>query len=93
MSTDDVAIEKRNRMRLALAAYAYEFEDDSIMSDQEFDALAKAIRPDVRTGNAEMDNFFATEFNPCTGQWVHVHLGLKRLRELYNTIYRKDRAV
>jgi hypothetical protein len=41
----EVAIERRNRIRVALAAWAYERYADPIMSDAEFDKLAQAIRP------------------------------------------------
>ena len=30
--------EIRNRIRLSVAAYAYEYKDDPIMSDDEFDS-------------------------------------------------------
>ena len=33
--------EIRNRIRLSVAAYAYEYKDDPIMSDDDFDKLAK----------------------------------------------------
>ena len=39
--------ETRIRIKVAVAAYAYEVMDDPIMSDAEFDRLARAIRPSV----------------------------------------------
>ena len=32
--------EIRNRIRISVAAYAYEYKDDPIMSDENFDKLA-----------------------------------------------------
>jgi hypothetical protein len=64
---------------VALAAWAYERYAEPIMSDAEFDALALAIQPHLKTGHAKLDRFFATKFNPSTGQWVWKHPELDRL--------------
>lgn len=75
-------VETRNRIRLAVAAYAYEVEDSPIMSDAEFDRLARSIRPTMTTGSARLDWFFLTQFDPSTGVWVHKHpdkAGLRRI--------------
>ena len=82
-----VEVERRNRIRLAVAAYAYEFRNTSIMSDGEFDELAKQIDPTVATGHAVMDRFFATQFQPDTGQWIHKHPELGKLVNLYQKHY------
>ena len=37
--------EIRNRIKLSVAAYAYEFVGDSIMSDHEYDELSRKINP------------------------------------------------
>lgn len=66
-------METRNRIRVAVAAFAYEVENDPIISDAEFDRLAASIRPTVLTGNTRLDWFFLTQFDPSTGQWVHRH--------------------
>jgi len=79
--------ERRRRIRLAVAAAAYELFDQPVMSDAEFDQLAREIMPKFRTGHDALDRFFATEFDPDTGVWVRRHPeqdGLKRiLREVY----------
>lgn len=74
--------ECRNRIRVAAAAYAYEIENDPILSDSEYDILAKSIRPSILTGNAELDNFFAEVFSPDTGIWVHKHPDKEGLRRV-----------
>lgn len=82
------ALELRKRIRVAAAAYAYEVENDPVMSDAEYDELAKSIRPDVQTGNPTMDTFFAQVFSPDTGVWVHQHpdkAGLRRVARLLRT--------
>ena len=79
-----VEIERRNRIRLSVAAFAYEFENDSIMNDGDFDALAETIDVNMDTGNALMDTFFREQFSPHTGQWIHDHPELDKLKKLYD---------
>ena len=80
--------ERRHRIRLSVAAYAYEFENTSIMPDADFDDLAKLIDPQVSTGHAVMDQFFLTEFQPDTGQWIHKHPELDKVKQLYHKVYK-----
>jgi NAD-dependent DNA ligase len=80
--------EIRNRIKLSVAAYAYEMEDDSIMSDADFDNLCREIKVNETTGNEKMDNFFKTEFNPSTGQWIHKHPELNKIAEIYKKYYK-----
>lgn len=83
----DVEVERRNRIRLSVACYAYEFGFDHVMTDAEWDELAKAIRPNMMTGNKVMDKFFREEFKPFTGQWIHAHPELDRVAYLYTQYY------
>lgn len=87
-SDDVVAAERRNRIRLAVAAYAYEFENDPILSDEDFDALAKAIQPHVTTGHPVLDEFFLARFQPYTGLWVREHPDIAGLARTYNRLWR-----
>lgn len=82
--------EIRNRIRVAVAAYAYEVESDSIMSDGEFDALARTIDPEIETGNRDLDHFFWTFFEPHTGSWVREHPEIDGLRRIYLERGRED---
>lgn len=77
-----------NRIRLSVAAYAYEFRDESFMSDAEFDALSKQIDPSVKTGNRKLDNFFKKHFVPDTGMWIRSHPELDKLSHIYDTYYK-----
>ena len=74
--------EIRNRIRVAVAAYTYEVENDPILSDAEFDALCLTINLEVDTGNAVMDKFFREEFDPNTGSWVHRHPNKEGLAQI-----------
>lgn len=79
----DEEVERRNRIRLAVWAYAYEAHDDPIATDAEFDGLAATIRPEMSTGNPKLDRFFATEFSPITGMWVRAHPDRRGLHRIY----------
>lgn len=79
--------EIRNRIQLCIYAYAYEKENDSVISDGEFDKLCLAIDPQLDTGNKKLDDFFKKEFDPSTGQWIHIHPELDKIAELYKKYY------
>ena len=81
--------ETRNRIKLAVYAYAYEFMSDSVVSDGDFDKLALEIDLSVNTRRPELDAWFRKEFQPDTGQWVHSHPELNKIAELYKRYYAK----
>ena len=81
--------EIRNRIRLSIAAYAYEYKDDPIMSDNEFDSLAKKINVNEKTGNRKLDNFFKKHFETDTGMWIRKHPELNKIDFIYQK-YRKN---
>ena len=83
--------EIRNRIRLSVAAYAYEFKDDPIMSDEDFDKLAKQINPDKKTGNRKLDNFFRKEFSTDTGMWIHKHPEKNKLEQIYENFFKNKK--
>lgn len=87
----DVCLERKNRQRLALAAYAYEFKADSIMSDDEFDKLSLKIRPQMKTGNELIDKFYREQFHPDTGQWIHDHPELDKVAAIYYMYKNKNK--
>lgn len=80
--------QRRYRIRLSLAAYAYEFHDDPIMTDADFDDLSGRVDTNIKTGDEEMDAFFEKKFDPSTGQWIHDHPGLDRLAWIYNRYFK-----
>lgn len=73
--------ERRNRIYLSVYAYLYEFEHNSPISDDEFDELSLAIKPEMETGHPVLDKFFREEFDPSTGMWIHKHPELDKVRE------------
>ena len=84
----DYSKEIRNRIKLSVAAYAYEYKDDSIMSDADFDALSLEINPKDKTGNRKIDNFFKKHFQPDTGMWIRFHPEKQKLEYIYKTYYK-----
>ena len=80
--------ERRNRIRLSVAAYAYEVFSESLMTDAEFDALAMKIEPSVSTGHAVLDRFFYGQFDPFTGIWVLHHPNQAGLRRICLQVYK-----
>jgi len=84
----DYCKETRNRIKLSVVAYAYEFKNDAIMSDAEFDELALKINTSVSTTNPQLDYFFAKHFQPDTGMWIHKHPELSKLDDLYERYYK-----
>lgn len=82
--------ERRLRIRLAVAAYAYEICSEPIMSDSEFDSLCLRVNLSADTGNNKMDAWFRDNFNPSTGQWIHKHPELTGIIYLWKTFYKKS---
>ena len=82
------ANERRNRIRLSVAAYAYEILDNPVMSDSVYDLLAKQIDTSVDTGNAVMDEFFRGHYTPHSGVWVRKHPDQLGLLRIYMSVWR-----
>lgn len=82
-NSEAATLERRRRIRLSLAAYAYEIMNDSIMSDAEYDKISLEINVDQATGNDKLDQFFKGEFSADTGQWIHKHPELDKLAAMY----------
>lgn len=73
MYSDTINSETKNRIKLAVAAYAYEVLNLPIMTDSEFDDLAKKIDLTVNTRRPDLDKWFRGNFSPSTGMWVLNH--------------------
>ena len=82
----EVEIERRNRIQLSIAAYAYEILDEPIVSDAAFDQAAFEIRPEMDTGNPVLDEFFRKEFSPSTGMWIRKHPDLNGIASAYRRL-------
>lgn len=80
--------EIRNRIRLSVAAYTYEYKNESIMSDGDFDKLSYEINLEIKTGNTKLDNFFKKHFEPATGMWIRKHPNKAGLENIYQRYYK-----
>lgn len=74
------------RIRLTMAAYAYEFDATSIMTDEEYDAMSLRIDLSIDTGRPYLDEFWRREFRTYTGQWIHKHPELDRVKWRYESL-------
>ena len=82
MYSEAICHQTRVRIRLALAAYAYEVLNTAIMSDGEFDKLALEVNTSIDTRRPDLDRFFRKHFSPHTGSWVWKHPDRKVLDRL-----------
>lgn len=74
--------ERRNRIRIALWAYAYE-AGDPIVEDDVYDKIAKGINTDVTTDRPDIDKFFKENYASNTGMWVYQHPEIEKIKALY----------
>ena len=79
--------QRRLRIKLCIAAYAYEMENTSIISDAEFDKLCLDVNLMIDTGNKKLDKYFKQHFDPSTGQWIHKHPEINKIKDLYSKYY------
>ena len=79
--------EIKNRIKISVAAYAYEYLDAPIMSDGDFDALSQLIDTKKKTGNEMLDKFFEKHFVADSGMWIHKHPEKKKLKYIYEEFY------
>mgnify|MGYP000654348730 CR=1 FL=1 len=82
-----VSEQVRLRIKLSVAAYAYEYRNDSVMSDAEFDEMSYLVDTSIATGNRKLDNFFKKHFEPATGMWVRKHPDKKGLVNIYERYF------
>jgi len=86
MYSDTINTETKNRIKLAVAAYAYEVLNLPIMTDSDFDALAKKIDLSINTRRPDLDKWFRENFSPSTGMWVLNHPDRRRLDTIATNI-------
>lgn len=77
--------ERRNRIRVSVLAYAYEFEDAALVPDAEYDDLARRIDTSIVTGR--LDKFFQQHYSADTGMWIRLHPELHLVAECYRKYF------
>lgn len=78
--------ETRARIRIAVAAWAYERHNDPLMTDADFDDLALTIDVRKNTSRPDLDEWFRANFNPSTGMWVLSHPEQSGLEAIYQML-------
>lgn len=81
-------LETRRRIKLSVWAYAYEFENKSLVPDAVFDVESYQVDLRTETDRLDLDYWFRGNFQPCTGMWIHQHPELNKIREIYKRYYR-----
>lgn len=82
--------ERRTRVRLCVAAYAYEMGENQTLDDAAFDALA--LSSDVTIPTGRFDDWWYDNFNPSSGQWVLSHPDIAGLSYAYGRLKSRQRA-
>lgn len=82
----DYCPETRNRIRVALAAWAYEVRNDPLMPDHLYDKLALSIDLRKSTARPDLDEWFRDNFSPHTGMWVLHHPERDKIEALYQSL-------
>lgn len=78
--------EIERRENVSLWAYAYEIQFDSLVDDHHFDRICREVQPNLDTGIGDVDEFFRTVFDPCTGSWIYHHPRLNEIMLKYARI-------
>lgn len=81
--------ERRLRIKLSVAAFAYEYRNSEIISDSEFDKLCLKVNTNLDTANKLLDKYFKEQFDPSTGQWIHKHPELNKIEDIYEKYYKQ----
>jgi len=81
-------METQKRIKLLICAYSYEFKNHSIINDEEFDKLAKSIKPSISTKRPDLDEWFKNNFNSDTGMWIHSFPELDKIEKIYNKYFK-----
>ena len=79
--------EIKNRIKISVAAFAYEYLNSPIMSDADFDSLSQQIDITKQTGDKTLDTFFEKYFTPDSGVWIHKHPEKNKIEYLYKEYY------
>jgi hypothetical protein len=78
--------ERHVRIKLLVFAYAYEVENDPLVTDQVFDTLARSSNTSIETG--KYDEWWKNNFNPYTGLWIHKYPEIDAIKRIYDLLQR-----
>mgnify|MGYP003155425231 CR=1 FL=1 len=81
--------EIRNRILISVYAYAYEFRNESLIDDYEYDKLAQEIDVNISTNNMMLDKFFNDCYVSYSGSWILKHPEIEKIIEIYNKYFKR----
>ena len=81
--------EIRNRILIAVYAYAYEFRNESLIDDHEYDKLAQEIDVNISTNNMMLVKFFKDCYVSYSGSWILKHPEIEKIIEIYNKYFKR----
>ena len=79
-----IEVERWLRIKLLLAAYAYEIASAPILTDAQFDELARLSNKTITTG--KHDAWWRENFTPYTGQWIYDFPDLTGIEARFNKL-------
>lgn len=79
-------MQKQLRIKLLIYAYAYECENDPLVSDAYFDKLCEDVDLEEATDRPDLDKWFKDNFDKSTGMWVRKFPELGRIKQIYYNI-------
>lgn len=84
---------RHSRIKVAVAAWAYENNHRPIMSDAAYDELSLLVDAErnIATGNHRLDRFFQRHFDKDTGLWIHAHPNIPGLENIYARYYQQPK--
>lgn len=82
----------RIRIKLTMAAYAYEYLNRIIMSDSSFDILCQKVDLKINTKRPDLDEWWRKNFSPHTGMWIRSHPEIALIGSRFSQIY-SDKAL
>jgi len=83
--------ERKRRINVSVWAYAYEIDNEPLVSDEEYDRECRLVDLSIETGR--LDEWFRANFQPDTGMWIHNHPELDRVENIYNLILQGRRRM
>jgi hypothetical protein len=86
------AEQKKLRIRLAVFAWAYENYNKSFIDDHTYDSLSRKVDLSIPTDRKNLDKWFASNFNPDTGMWIHNHPELGGIDQIVEGMLNYKRA-
>lgn len=81
-----VEVETKRRIFLTMCAYAYEFLNESLTDDANFDEECRLVDLAIDTSRPDLDAWWRANFDPSTGMWIRNHPELDKCGALVKRV-------